>query len=288
MTFAVETSKVKNSPKFFHQSIFGMNTAINMILCNENEELCQSVFESTANLVSEYELILSRYNPDAELYRLNTNAYFNPVSVSPLLWNAIRTGIEYYHQSQGYFNISLGNIYQQAKEGKTSKSFATNELIHAIELDEANQTVFFSNENVSLDFGGLGKGMALNEISKIVDSAGISNAFISFGGSSILTRGHHPNGDHWPLSLHSNHEKVWQLRNDAVSISSTHLHPNTGAIAHIVNPYIFRPVKSGKIVFVKAENPTLAEVLSTTLIASPSFLHSKIALAFHEAEYEVI
>jgi thiamine biosynthesis lipoprotein ApbE len=55
-----------------------------------------------------------------------------------------------------------------------------------IDIDEYNNSIHFLHPSVSLDFGGFGKGLALDKASIILDDFGVQNAFISFGGSSIL------------------------------------------------------------------------------------------------------
>lgn len=265
-----------------------MNTQLNVVICGESEALCTSVFQTIDKLLSNYELILSRYNTSAELYRLNQTAHLKPIVVSEILWDAIDLGRTYFQRSNGYFDISLGSIYQTIKEHKTNPVKPEYNLIQHLEIDQQNRTVFFSNQNISLDFGGLGKGIVLNEIAKLLDKNGIENALISFGGSSILTRGKHPHGDYWPLSLQANSEKIWKLNNHAVSISGTHLQSGNEEIKHIINPYIFKAIPLGKIAVVRSANPIDAEALSTTLLAAPESQYNKIASAFHDAEFDIM
>lgn len=279
---------VATKPFYSHYSIAAMNTSLDMVLCHENEELCRRVFETTSKLVADYELILSRYNQQAELYRLNQNAFESKIKTSNILWEAIAMAIDFYERTQGYFNISLGKLFQQIKEGQAPEPCSKSDLIKKIDLDEKTQSVRFTDKMVCLDFGGMGKGIALTEIAKIIDRNNIKNAFVSFGGSSILTRGHHPHGNCWPISLQSNKGKKWELNNSAVSISGSHLRMKGSKVAHIVNPYIFQTIKNERTAIVRASNPIVAEILSTTLIAAPENLHSKIMAAFHDAKYELI
>lgn len=275
-------------PYYSHYSLFAMNTSLDLVLCHEDEELCNRVYEAAEKLVADYELILSRYHPDSELYRLNQNACGSWIKTSQLLWKAIKMGFDFYERTQGYFNISLGNLFQQMKDGQQTEPVIQSDLLEKIELDKKTQSIHFTDEKVCIDFGGMGKGIALNEIGKIIDHNNIKNAFVSFGGSSILTRGHHPHGEYWPLSMHSIDDKEWRLNDAAISISGTHLKTPEKSVAHIVNPYIFQTIRNKKTAFVKAANPIVAEVLSTTLIAAPDNLHPKIMAAFHDADYELI
>jgi thiamine biosynthesis lipoprotein ApbE len=153
-------------------------------------------------------------------------------------------------------------------------------------MDESKNSIRFLQHDASLDFGGIGKGMALDEVSAMLDEMGIKNAFISFGGSSILTRGHHPHGNYWPFSFQNPTigQEIWKLNNDAISVSCAEqgLEKN----AHILNP------KSGRwpekiTTGVQSDNVTDAEVLSTTLVAAPPEKHQEIAGRFNVKKWAV-
>lgn len=287
MTVGTRISERKSNTGFSHFSVFAMNTELNMILCDTDTNLCNFIFESVSSLVSKYEQALSRYNPNAELYNVNRLATKYPVYVSKILWEAILIGIEYYQLTGGYFDISLGKVYHGHKSGDIFNKEIVPELINYLEIDIQSRTIFFGDENISLDFGGIGKGIVLNEIGQLIDKYKVTNALVSFGGSSILARGKHPHGNCWPFSLRNDSKFVWELNNDTVSVSSTRLEPQNQAIAHIINPYISRTIKAVKTSVVKSKDPIQAEVLSTTLLAAPEPVHRKIISAFHQAEYKI-
>jgi hypothetical protein len=82
----------------------------------------------------------------------------------------------------------------------------------------------FRNEVVQVDFGGFGKGYALERIRKLLLSHGILNAFISFGESSVLALGNHPHGTGWKAGV--NHQMItgnslfsFDLQNESLSTS---------------------------------------------------------------------
>ncbi len=50
--------------------------------------------------------------------------------------------------------------------------------------------------SMKIDLGGIGKGYAVDEINRIIDSYGFKYGYLSFGTSSILVKEHYVNGDY--------------------------------------------------------------------------------------------
>lgn len=81
-------------------------------------------------------------------------------------------------------------------------------------------------EPAALDFGGFGKGFALDRACEALRAAGVASAFLSAGESSIAVIGQHPVGGAWPVAiphpLAPDRQLVMlELENEALSISST-------------------------------------------------------------------
>jgi thiamine biosynthesis lipoprotein ApbE len=266
-----------------------MNTSLDIILWGIDRETACLVSEKIFKSIREVQSVLDRFNPAAEVCRVNKNAFSEETVVSPYLIEAIKRGVNDFNRTQGYFNIFAGDAYSSFKKGSGEYlNFVDPTLLpeDLIEIDENNNSIRFLQRSVSLDFGGVGKGLALDKASIILDDFGVQNAFISFGGSSILTKGHHPHGEYWPFSFKETEieDQVWALNDDAVSVSSTH--QGKGNIAHIFD------LKSGcalnsKIAAVQGVSAAGTEVLSTALIASPPEKHHEIVQNFNVKKWTV-
>jgi thiamine biosynthesis lipoprotein ApbE len=278
----------QNSNNIFHKNAFLMNTPLDIVFWGIDQALADQVTEKVVTHIMELQTILDRFNSEAETFKVNQTAFSKRMVISPFLFESISNGMKYFQKSEGYFNVFAGKVYASLKE---KSSFSENSLpIHPpkdiIKINTSNNSIRFLHPAVSLDFGGIGKGLALDETSKILDEFGIKNTFISFGGSSILTKGHHPHGDHWPFSLKSQKiaGDIWPLRNDAVSVScSGH---GSGKTPHILNPKTGDYPPSFTSV-VQSVSATEAEVLSTALIAAPGEKHQKIASHFNVKKWAV-
>ncbi len=232
-------------------------------------------------------MVLSRYNSQSELYRLNQNAYKQSIEVSNLLWTAINRAATYYENTVEYFDIAQGRLYHKIKQGDEDSE---DKIKHGwqLELNSTEKSVRFANPHVLLDFGGMGKGILLEGIDNILEKFQIQNSFISFGGSSVLTRGKHPHGSFWPFSLSGKQSslKTWELNKHSISVSSTRTN-NSRKNKHIVNPLTGKSIEEEITVVVKASNPVDAEVLSTSLLAAPKNMHRIILSNFDINEVDI-
>jgi thiamine biosynthesis lipoprotein len=79
---------------------------------------------------------------------------------------------------------------------------------------------------VALDFGGLGKGFALDRAEDVLREAGVASAFLSAGESSVAVIGGHPLGGAWPVAVPHPFDPgrmlvELELQDEAMSVSAT-------------------------------------------------------------------
>ncbi|MDD2284987.1 MAG: FAD:protein FMN transferase [Paludibacter sp.] len=134
-------------------------------------------------------------------------------------------------------------------------------------LVEQSKSVSFLDEDISIDFGGIAKGYAVEKINDILKKRKIKNSFCNFGNSSIYGLGANPQGDFWLVGVENpnNKDEIWgefNLKNEALSTSGN-IPLNS---RHIINPFTGSYIDEKKIVCVKTKNSIDAEVLSTTLM----------------------
>ena len=266
-----------------------MNTRLDVVFWGAPALIAEKAFENCVQKVAQLELVLSRYHKDSELFNLNCKALNKPVKVSSGLWNAIHLASVYCEKTQGYFDIRFGKLYDQFKRGVSPTGDSVLPFSETVVLNEQLQSVKFCNENISFDFGGVGKGMALEAIAGCIDKAEIQNAFVSFGGSSILTRGSHPHGAYWPFSLTESVgiNKTWQLNNHCISVSCAKIASANYEFQHIYNTVNNEVVQTAHIVVIQSTNAVEAEVLSTALVAAPISMHAAIAKQFENCTIDI-
>ena len=73
--------------------------------------------------------------------------------------------------------------------------------MHLVQLDSANYAVQFARQGVELDLGAVGKGYAIEAAVEILRDAGVQNALIHGGTSTVYALGSQPNGRPWQIAF---------------------------------------------------------------------------------------
>ncbi|TLX74929.1 FAD:protein FMN transferase [Labilibacter sediminis] len=256
-----------------------MNSRLDVVFWSYNEmDNFVATFRSIQQVVADIELKLSKFNPKAEVFQLNINQIGSHIEVSPLVWDNLYKCVEYNKKTMGLFDIAYGS--------SSKESYQLQERLH---FDESNKIIGYKIAGTQLDFGGIGKGIALKEVANILDKDGVENAFVSFGGSSILTRGRHPHGDYWPLTLtdeDSQQDEV-KLNHHAVSISGFHIRDGRKE-SHVVHPYSGEMRHRHQMVQVIGQCPVEAEVLSTSLMLAKEEEQQEILSRFEIEKIKMV
>lgn len=115
--------------------------------------------------IERWDRILSLYKKESEVSQMNREAGRAPFLCSKSLWEAVTAALDAAKRSQGAFDPTL----QNAGYSK-------------ILLDKTRHTVFFQAPHLKMDFGGIGKGIALDHAAVALRAQGINRALINFGG----------------------------------------------------------------------------------------------------------
>ncbi len=231
----------------FHGSLMNiMGTRLDVLMIGE-EKLLSLLWEDIVSEAERLHRMLNRFNPGSEISHVNAHAVSHPVKVNDELWT-ILVDIKKYHQSTlGYFDATLRDY-------------------NLVILDENNQTVVFADKTILLDMGGYAKGYALGKMQKMLLQAGVRQALVNFGNSSVVALGTHPHGNCWSIGIedpfHPGRQlKVFELCDTSLSTSgNTTQHTN-----HIIDPHSGKYMAERKLVSVIFPNCVDAEILSTAL-----------------------
>ena len=274
----------------FHKSIPSMNSQLDIVLWGIDDSLSTQIIHDISEEMMKLVKIINKYDPEAELYKINESALYKEVILSETLWEIIKTGNEFYEKTLGYFDISLGSSFMKLKNKEPLAQTSHQSFHKRVHLNDKKRGIAFLNMDVNIDLGGMGKGLALEKIGEILKNNNVDNVMVNFGGSSIMTRGHHPHGDHWPVSLAGRIQsgRVWKMKNDCLSISSNQWANDHQTSDHILDPMKNNLSDSKKTAVVLAKSAIQAEVLSTALIAAPETMHKKIVNKFDNINFELL
>ncbi len=199
--------------------------------------------------VERLDRVLSLYKEDSELSALNrSTAAFR---CSPDLWEAVAASLDYARRSGGAFDPT---VLPPARRGKAALASVGHEKVR---LDPALRTVRFTAPGMALDFGGIGKGLALDHAARVLKDAGVRAAFLNFGGQ-ILALGAPPGTDGW--SVEAPGGRTLTVKDASVSTSGDSERPG-----HILSPFTGEPVRRAGSVTVVAPTGAEADAWSTAL-----------------------
>lgn len=262
----------------YHGQLVAMGTRLDLVLPAVGQVRGDALLSRIAFGLEQWEQALSIYRAESSAMLLNRQiAKTQSATVhDPLLWQALQFADRGYHLTQGWFNIACGRLYSAYKQNANTDHAAVEAYANAqLRLEIPQRRVSVDNAYALLDFGGLGKGLALDEVKQLLLEAGVKSGFISFGESSILALGHHPNSNNWPIAVnHPINEnqrlQLVPLRNRFLTLSSSVANGvNNGKLqAHLVNPKSGRLIQKLRTVATVSESGVMGEIISTAQLVA--------------------
>ena len=232
------------------------------------------------------ELMLSRFDPRAEVARINREASERPVRVEIELFNILQDCHRWYINTRGYFDVCMRSNRNGGPDQVPGKSTVRGS---ALELDENKRTVYLNREDIGLDLGGYGKGYALDTVAQIIKGYGNSSAFIQGGTSSVLSWGQKEDETPWRVDIpHYNDRKTVltqkPLYNQGFSYSAV-FHSKEDA-SDILNPHMGETVTEPAACWVIAPTALQAEVFTTAMLAMGKERAQQFILTLYENSTE--
>src|SRR5207253_2607296 len=200
--------------------------------------------------------------------------------VSRALATAVGLGRELAARTGGAFDPTiapLAKLWQSA--ARRPPRPAARELERARRLvgwrsiEIAPPRVALRARGMALDLGALGKRIALDRIARHLRRGGCPSALVNFGESSLVAIGRPPRG-RWRVALRhpeGGFAGEFALDDRACSTSATWgqtVRLGRTVLGHIVDPRTGKPLRRHAQVTVLAPSATVAEALSTALVAA--------------------
>ncbi len=214
----------------FAQSLFEfshpqMGTMFRILLYAPDSAKAASAAQKAFLRLDTLNLILSDYREDSEINRLcRTSGTGEYVKVSKDLWKIMQESIKGARMSDNTFDITIGPMTQLWRRMKRQKQLPSDSQISEarakvgidnILLNNRNQSVMLKKQGMRIDFGGIGKGYAEDEMMKVLQANGISAAMIEAGGNIVISKAP-PKEKGWKVIINN---KDYYLKNCGVSTS---------------------------------------------------------------------
>ncbi len=237
--------------------------------------------------LDELNLTLSDYREDSEVNTLcRTAGSRQYVKVSLDLWNILQESVKAAKLSDGNFDVTIGPLTQLWRRMKRQKQLPTPTQISEakakigikkIVFNKTNQSVMLETKGMRLDFGGIGKGFAEDEMMKILKQNGIKSALIEAGGNIIVSDSPSDSSDGWEIII--NKEK-YLLKNCGISTSGDayqFVEIDGKKYAHILDPKTGIGYADPHQVSIIAKDGTTSDWISTALYLMPYEKGKKLA-----------
>ncbi len=239
-----------------------------------------AAIESAFDAVRRVDDLLSTWRDDSEIARLNHARPGIPIPLSADLYALLQEAARWSRETGGAFDPSVGALvdaWDLRGEGRipsrtqlAAARAATG--LRRFELRDTGSTGLRRDSTAWLDTGGFGKGVALREAVRALRDAGVTSAFLNFGGQ-VLALGSEAGKD-WivPVAHPSRRaEEVLRLHlsgRSASTSSQSERWVDVGGrrLGHVLDPRTGEPVPAWGSVTVVAEDPAVADMLSTALL----------------------
>lgn len=183
----------------------------------------------------------------------------NPVKVSDDTFYVLKKGEYYSEQAAGAFDITVGPLVKLWAIGTDKARVPSQEEIDTkkalinykdLILDEQNKTAFLKRSGMSLDLGGIAKGYAADEATRILKENGVQHGIVNLGGN-VLAINNNPNGNPWKVGVQNPFEPngsalgTVEVTNKTVvtsGIYERYLEQNGKKYHHILNPFTGYPM----------------------------------------------
>jgi len=244
----------------------------------EVKEICD-IAESK---VSELDGVLSIFNKSSIVSRINNDDKKRSIRVSPELFQLIKRAKEYFVLTQGAFDITVEPLVELWGFGpgkrmppdiQKIKDVLQYVGLDKIELDEKDRTLLFGDPRIRIDFGGIAKGYAVDEVVKIFKRHNITKAIINMGGD-LYCMGTKPDNKDWSIGIKDPENKNeilvrLKIQDKAIATSGNYENfyiDNNRRYTHIIDPRTGYTV-SNKLasVTIIADDCTTADALATAV-----------------------
>lgn len=221
-----------------------MHTRMDMILWDRNVEI-EAAKALCADIESEFvriEGIGSCFIDSSEISLINSAPADEAVQVSAEIYEILSRCMRYNVSSKGYFDVT-------AQQGRSTKT--------ADNLSLEDGRVSRIHEDVKINLSAFLKGYALDRASAKVREAGIANALLNFGNSSVCALGDHPQGEGW--TVENAEGEIFKLKDLCLTTSGNAVQERK----HIINPLTGKIIEGKGMVSVITSSAEEGEVQST-------------------------
>ncbi len=283
-----------------------MGTKVRLVFYAASNEAAAKASRAAFYRIREIENVLSDYKADSEIMRLcraNDTAAGTAFTISDDLVKVLTVAQEVSAKSDGAFDVTIGPLsklwrvtrkHNSLPDAKTLEQAKSKVGWRQLTLDAKAKTVSIAISGVRIDFGGIGKGYAADEVLKLLTSMGITSALVAMSGD-IAVSDAPPGKDGWIVEIAPLDPKApprrLLLKHKAVSTSGDlfqHVEINGVRYSHVLDPKTGLGLTGFRSATVIANDGTHADALSKVASIMPAAEALKVIEGFKRSAFIAI
>ncbi|TRX50893.1 FAD:protein FMN transferase [Fulvivirga sp. M361] len=225
---------------------------------------------------------LNTYIPSSEITQYNTDTSFQ--FELPYFREAVLVSKELYELTEGAFDPSIGPLINTWGFGHQKAIVMDSTVIDSlrqftgfdkVQFDEKHITK--TDKRVQLDFSASAKGYGVDVVTELLQSKGITNAFVEIGGEVRASGINLQSGEKWKVGiLDPNSEELDQRFVSIISLSDKGM----ATSGNYFNYHIVDGVKYGHTISPMTGYPIQHSLLSASVITDNCHTSDALATAF--------
>ncbi|MBJ7553623.1 FAD:protein FMN transferase [Marinomonas spartinae] len=292
-------------PQEQHIEGYAQGTTYHITFWSKKKVPTDEVESSFNTTLAQIDKELSTYRPDSYISEFNSSPSTKWQPASQDFIDLINIAKDINKKSEGCYDPTIGPLFDLWGFKKDTLHVPTDAEIAAtkadmgldkIQVDEKDKLIRKTNPLVQLDFSSMGEGYTIGKLSKILESKGINNYLVEFGGDMKI-KGHKPDGKKWriaiqrPIKEKDGSQKVYKIitiedeKGVTLDTSGTYNHyfDDKGVeYSHILNPSTGRPVTHDLVsASVFGTDPRISDAWATTMLCLGPIEGAKIAKKQH-------
>lgn len=231
----------------------------------ENEDIDVDIFKAdVTKRLFEINKLMSTYDPESELSRLNQYRYTKPFPISEetalVLQEAIRLG----ELSDGVLDVTVGPLVNLWGFGPTKRpeTIPTDEAVEQIRKYVGLDKFTLSGNSVTklhpllyIDLSTIAKGYAVDELARLLEQANVTNYLVEIGGEMRVS-GKKSSGKAWsiavekPITQARAVQRIISIGNNAIATSGDYrnYYEEDGVrYSHLINPKTGKPIQHNTV-----------------------------------------
>jgi len=187
-----------------------MGTFSRAIVIAKSDRVAERCDEAALERQRRVDALMSDYDPNSEIGRVNRQAYAEPVQVSAETFGVLKEAIRFSELSGGAFDVTIGPLKDLWHKAGLTDMLPTDEAIaearskvgyEKLALDDAARTVRFTVEGMKIDLGGIAKGYGIDASVEAMKEQGALGGMVDIGGD-VRCFGRPPEGqDTWRVGV---------------------------------------------------------------------------------------